>query len=128
MAQQTAAADGGERRRRFVERVIDGVATGAGNSISWMAEHGVLFAIFLVLWVAFAIALVLSQGTIDEAWQWIRDLNWVLQVVLWVLFLPVMAGMWVWETSWPLAVRLVLVIGLAGFNLIVFLPRAVARG
>jgi hypothetical protein len=35
-----------------------------------------------------------------------------------------MIGLWIWETSWPLVVRLVLVIGVAGWNLLVFLPRA----
>ena len=42
----------------------------------------------------------------------------------WVLFLPVMAGLWIWETGWPTLVRLLLVVGIAGWNLLVFLPRA----
>ena len=43
---------------------------------------------------------------------------------VWLLFLPVMIGLWIWETTWPLLVRLVLVIGIAGWNLLIFLPRA----
>jgi len=35
-----------------------------------------------------------------------------------------MAGLWVWETSWPLIVRVVTILGIAGWNLLVFLPRA----
>jgi hypothetical protein len=48
----------------------------------------------------------------------------LVQIVVWVLFLPVMVGLWVWETSWPLVVRLVVVIGIAGWNLLIFLPKA----
>ena len=51
----------------------------------------------------------------------------LLQVGVWVLFLPVVAGLWVWESTWPLLVRLVLVAGLAGWNLLVLIPRAAAR-
>ena len=40
-----------------------------------------------------------------------------------VLFLPVVGALWVWETSWPIIVRLVLVVGLAGWSLAMFMPR-----
>ena len=47
-----------------------------------------------------------------------------MQIVVRVLFLPVMIGLWIWETSWPLIVRLVLVIGIGWWNLWMFLPKA----
>jgi len=111
-------------RKPVMERAIEAVASGVGGSIGWMAEHGVLFAIFAVVWVAFGAALIWSQGSLDQAWTTIRELPLLVQIVAWVLFLPVMAGLWVWETGWPLVVRLVVVIGIAGWNLLVFLPRA----
>lgn len=107
-----------------MEQVIEPLASGLGNSVAWMVEHGVLFVIFAFIWIAFAAGLIWSQGSVDQAWQSIRDLPLIVQIVVWVLFLPVMIGLWVWETSWPLIVRLVLVIGLAGWNLLMFLPRA----
>jgi hypothetical protein len=107
-----------------MEQVISTVASGTGNSVAWMAESGVLFVVFAILWVAFAAGLIFSQGSVDQAWQTIRDLPLIVQVVIWVLFLPVMVGLWVWETSWPLIVRLVLVLGVAGWNLLIFLPKA----
>ena len=107
-----------------MEQLIDTLATGMGNTIGWMAEHGVLFVVFAVIWAAFAVALIWSQGSLDQAWQAIRAWPFVVQIVAWVLLLPVMFGLWVWETSWPLIVRLTLVIGVAGWNLLVFLPRA----
>jgi hypothetical protein len=108
-----------------MERVIDGAASGLGGAIGWLADHGVLFGIFAILWIGFGAALVVSQGSVDQAWQSIRSLPLVIQVLVWLLFLPVMTGLWVWETSWPLLVRVVLVLGLAGWNLLVFLPRAI---
>jgi hypothetical protein len=35
--------------------------------------------------------------------------------------------MWIWETTWPVVLRLLLVAGVAGWNLLVLLPRAAAR-
>ena len=94
------------------------------NLIGWMASTGVLAVIFAVLWVALGAGIVLSQGTVDEAWRWIGSLPLALQLVAWLLFLPVMAGMWIWESAWPLVVRAILVLGLAGWNILVMIPRA----
>jgi hypothetical protein len=107
-----------------MERIIETVASGLGNSIGWMAEHGVLFGLFAVLWVAFGAALIWSQGSLDQAWETVRGLPLIVQIGAWLLFLPVMAGLWIWETTWPLIVRVVLIVGIAGWNLLVFLPRA----
>jgi hypothetical protein len=107
-----------------MEQIVGPVASGFGNSVGWLAAHGVLFVVFAVIWIAFAAGLIFNQGSVDQAWQAIRDLPLIVQIAVWVLFLPVMIGMWVWETSWPLIVRVVLVLSLAGWNLLMFLPKA----
>ena len=107
-----------------MERIIETLANGLGNSVAWMAETGILFVIFAVIWIAFAVGLIFSQGSVDQAWQTIRGLPLIVQIGVWVLFLPVMIGLWVWETSWPLILRLVLVVGVAGWNLFMFVPKA----
>lgn len=107
-----------------MEQVIETVASGLGNTVAFLAETGILFAIFAVIWVAFAAALIWSQGSLDAAWQWVRGLPLVVQGIVWLLFLPVMIGLWIWETTWPLIWRLVVIVGIAGWNLVVFLPRA----
>jgi hypothetical protein len=107
-----------------MDQIIETLATGFGNGVGWMAESGILFVIFAFIWIVFAAGLIWSQGSVDQAWQTIGDLPLIVRVVIWVLFLPVMVGLWVWETSWPLVVRLIVVIGIAGWNLLVFLPRA----
>ena len=112
------------RRKGRMEQVIEAAASGLGNGVAWLATSGFLFAIFAIIWVAFGAALIWSQGSLDQAWQAIRELPLIVQIVVWVLFLPVMIGLWVWETSWPIVVRLVLLFGLAGWNLMMFLPKA----
>jgi hypothetical protein len=121
---EPARSAGGDQRKGRMERIIETVAGGLGNSIAWLAENGVLFGIFAIIWVAFAAGLIWSQGSLDQAWQTVRDLPLIAQVVVWVLFLPVMVGLWAWETTWPLIVRLLVVLGVAGWNLLIFLPKA----
>jgi hypothetical protein len=117
-------SDGEARRKSGMERVIETMAGGLGNSVAWLAESGVLFVVFGLVWLAFAAGLIWSQGTVDQAWQAIRELPLFVQGVIWLLFLPVMVGLWVWESSWPLLVRLVLVVGVAGWSLLIFLPKS----
>jgi ABC-type amino acid transport system permease subunit len=122
--ESTASIDHVAKRRNPMESLIETMASGMGNTIGFLAETGVLFAIFAILWAAFAVALIWSHGSLDAAWQSVRSLPLIVQGIVWVLFLPVMIGLWVWETTWPLILRLVVVLGIAGWNLLVFLPRA----
>lgn len=128
LAEPTSHSTSPETREEgIMERAIETAATGLGNSIGWMAQSGVLFVLFALIWVAFGVGLIWSQGSIDQAWATIRNLPLLVQGVVWLLFLPVMVAVWIWETTWPLAVRLLLVVGIAGWNLMIFLPRALAR-
>jgi ABC-type amino acid transport system permease subunit len=127
-SQDRAGAAGTGRRKGRMEKIIEATASGLGNSVVWMVEHWVLFGVFAVIWLAFAAGLVWSQGSLDQTWQTVRSWPILVQLVAWLLFLPVMLGLWVWETTWPFIVRLVLVVGIAGWNLLVFLPRAAQTG
>jgi len=111
-----------EERKGLMDQVIETIASGIGNGVGFLASSGILFLLFAVLWGAFAVGLVASQGSIDAAWQAIRELPLIVQGIVWILFLPVVAGLWIWESSWPIVVRLVSVVGLAGWNLLVLLP------
>lgn len=110
----------GEKTR--MEQVIERTATGLGNSVAFLAESGILFVVFAFIWAAFGLALIWSQGSLDGAWEAIRDLPVLAQGLIWLLFLPVMLGLWIWEASWSLIMRLVLILGIAGWTLLVF-PR-----
>lgn len=111
------------RHRNAFERAMEALGTGLGNGIGWLAEHGVLVLVYGFVWAAVGAGLLLSQTTVTEAWTVIGSQNLVVQAMLWLLFLPVMAGLWVWHTDWPVLVRALLVVGLAGWNVLVFMPR-----
>jgi hypothetical protein len=126
---QSGSVDGtGGPRKGAVDRMVERVASGLGDGFGFLATSGVAFVIFGLLWVAFAVGLIWSQGSIDGAWDWLRGLPWIVQGIVWLLFLPVTIGLWIWETSWPLVLRLVLVAGLAGWSLLIFFPKAATAG
>lgn len=81
------------------------------------------FAILTLLWLGFAAALIFNQALLETAWQTLRGLPVIAQAVVWLLVLPVAIGLWVWESSWPLWLRLVLVIGLGIATLYTFFPK-----
>jgi hypothetical protein len=81
------------------------------------------FGILALLWLGFAAALLFNQAILDTVWQLFRGLPWILQGLIWLLVLPVTAGLWIWGTSWPLWLRLLLVIGLGWVTIYMFFPR-----
>ena len=112
LSHSSAPARAGGRKRGTMDALIETLGTGVGNTVGFMADYGILFAIFAIIWVAFGVGLIWSQGSVDAAWQAIRDLPVILQGVIWLVFLPVMAALWVWETTWPVALRVLLVISI----------------
>ena len=104
----------------FVDRLLVPLI----DAVVPLITNGVGFVVFAAIWVAFAYALVTSQGSLDAAWQWLRSLPLLPQAVMWLLFLPVALALWVWESGWPLVVRLVLVMSLGAWNLWIFVPKA----
>ncbi|HEY8446189.1 MAG TPA: hypothetical protein VIL01_03710 [Thermomicrobiales bacterium] len=83
-----------------------------------------MLGIFLLLWLAFAAALIFDRGALDSIWQWIRDLPLAAEVIVWVVLLPLVAGLWIWESDWSLGLRLSLIIIVAIANLIVLGPKS----
>ena len=90
-------------------------ATHAFNILVWVA--------FTVLWIAFAVAVAFSPGTLHDVWHAVRRLALVIQAVAWLLFLPIMIGLWIWERPWPLPIRVVLVLALGAWTVFFLYPR-----
>jgi hypothetical protein len=114
-----------------MDQVITGIVNVTvvplANVVGWLATSGVALVIFAVLWVAFGAAIIWSQGSLDAVWAWLRDLPLLVQALVWLLFLPVTVGLWIWESGWPMLVRLVLVVGLAGWSVLMFIPKAAPK-
>lgn len=84
----------------------------------------VVFALFGLLWISFAAALIRAPQTLNDLWYRTRQLPLVIQAIVWLLFLPLMIALWIWVRNWSLPVRLVLVFGMGFTNLFMFLPRS----
>jgi hypothetical protein len=74
--------------------------------------------IFAMLWVGFAIALVVNREWLDLLWNRVQALPSVAEIIVWVLFLPIMVGLWIWESSWPDLVRLLAFAGIVVWTLL----------
>ena len=85
------------------------------------------FAVLTLLWLAFVAALLFNQNLLETAWQSFRSWPLLIQVIVGLLVLPVIVGLWIWETSWSLLVRLGLVLGLAWVTVYTFFPRKTPR-
>ena len=85
------------------------------------------FAIMVGGWVAFAVALVASQRTLDDVWTTIRDLPLLVEGVVWLLGFPFLIGLAISQASWDEAVRLTAIAVLAVAYTYMFVPRVRKR-
>jgi len=74
--------------------------------------------IFLVLWVGIITALLVNREWLDMLWNWAQALPIVPRIIVWVLFLPIMVGLWIWESTWPILGRLVGFAGIVAWTLL----------
>ncbi len=74
--------------------------------------------IFAILWIGFAIAQAVNREWLDLIWYWVRALPSVTEFIVWVLFLPIAVGLWIWESSWPALVNLIAVAGIVVWTLL----------
>lgn len=84
-----------------MEGIINALAMSLSSVAVFLVTSGIAFVIFVALWALFGAGLIWSQGSVDAAWQWVRHLPLLVQAVVWLLFLPVVLGLWIWETTWP---------------------------
>ncbi|HYM83839.1 MAG TPA: hypothetical protein VEY67_06785 [Candidatus Dormibacteraeota bacterium] len=109
---------------KIIVAVVDGIVVPVTSTIPFLASSGILLGVFVLLWVAFAVAVVRRPERLDAAWLRLRRLPPIVQALAWLLFLPVLAGLWVWRRAWPSVARLAIIAGIAGWNVLVFLPAA----
>jgi hypothetical protein len=59
--------------------------------------------------------MIFSPDTLGDIWHWVQDRNDALQVILWLLTLPYMLALAIWESDWAGWIRIVLVLFIAVF-------------
>lgn len=106
-----------------VDRLVRWVVIPVTGLIPVLVRTGALFLLFAVLWVVFLGALIVDPAALTSASRTVAELPLVGQAVAWLLFLPLLGGLWIWSTDWPAVVRIGLIVALAAWNLLVFIPR-----
>ncbi|MAT42285.1 MAG: hypothetical protein CL609_08095 [Anaerolineaceae bacterium] len=72
--------------------------------------------IFAAAWVGFVIALIVNPAWLDMLWKWVQLLPLFLQAVFWIVFLPVMVGLWIWQSALSLPLTILAAAGLVGWT------------
>jgi len=67
--------------------------------------------IFAILWIGFGVAYFGNSDWMDALWNWVQSLPLLVEIIVWILFLPITVALWIWESSWPILLRL---LGFAG--------------
>jgi len=91
-------------------------------AINTLINYG-SFAILSILWLAFGAALLFNQTILDNIWQAFRAFPLIAQLGIGLLLLPVVVGLWIWQTPWPVWLRLILVLGLGIATVYTFFPK-----
>ncbi len=76
------------------------------------------FAMFVIVWVGYAIALRGDRGFIDQGWEWLRGLPARIQATTWLFFLSIAVGMWIFESERPLTPGALLGVGMFAWTLV----------
>lgn len=106
-----------------VDRLVRWVVVPVTGVIPILIRTGALFLVFVALWAAFLGALIVDPSALAAAQRALAELPLIGQAVAWLLFLPLLGGLWIWSTDWPAVVRVGLIVALAAWNVLVFIPR-----
>lgn len=93
------------------ERTRSGL--GRGGSLALTLGAG---AVFVALWIGLAWAVAVDPAMPADAWAWLRALEPVPQVVVWVAALPIAVALWVWTASFPPIVGVLVGLGLVAWT------------
>lgn len=110
---------------QLIVALVNAVVVPIATVIPFLASSGLLLLAFLALWVGFAAAWLRDPARLEAAWNGLRHRSLPIQAVAWLLVLPVLVGLWVWRRPWPAAARALVIAGIAGWNILVFLPSGV---
>ena len=86
-------------------------------AVAWM-----LFVVVVGIWAAFGYFMIASPATLGGLWEWVRAQHIMVQGLTWLAGLPWMIALAVWQSSWVVWVRAVLVLGMAWATLNMFIP------
>lgn len=77
---------------------------------STLLVSGIMFGISALVTLAFGCALIADPSRLVAAWVFARNLPLLVQIVLWLIFLPWMVALWVWSLPLATGVRVAIVV------------------
>ena len=83
----------------------------------------VSFGVMVAGWLAFAASLVSSQQTLDDVWIAVHDLPLVAEGLAWLIGLPFLVGLAIWQAGWDEGTRVAAIALLAVAYSVMFFPR-----
>jgi hypothetical protein len=93
------------------QRTGSQAAGGLGTALS----IGVL-AVFVALWVGVAYTVLADPSLPEDAWAWLGALAPWLQVVVWILTLPIPVALWVATSALPPIVGAAMWLGIVAWT------------
>lgn len=66
-----------------------------------------------ILWLAFAGLWIFSSETLGHIFTWIQGLPLILEIIVWIVFIPWVGSLWIWNSSWPLWLKIVVIVAIA---------------
>ena len=84
---------------------------------------GVVLAVVVMSWVGFGLAMWAAPELLLDIWEWVGGLSIAAELVFWILGLPWMLALAVWQTAWPAGVQVALIAGIALFSVRTFYPK-----
>jgi uncharacterized membrane protein len=99
------------------------MATAGVATREWTFGRTLWFTVVMLGWFALAYVAATVPGGLYAAAEWIGTLNPAAQILMWLLLLPYMMAMWVWNSTWELWARVLGVGGLVLATLLASRPR-----
>jgi len=96
-------------------------------AVPMQAPGSAFLALMAGLWGSFVTLLALSPETLDSAYDWLRGLSLVPEILMWILTLPWTVAYLAYETSWQHWVRVLLVALVVTVHLGACAPRTPRR-
>jgi hypothetical protein len=88
------------------------------------APGSVWFGSMAALWGSFVTLLAVSPATLNGAYDWLRGLPLVWELIVWILTLPWTVAYLVYASSWEHWLRVLIVALIAAVHLSASAPRA----
>ena len=83
------------------------ISAGTRTVGGWLelALSSLAFAVFALLWLGVAIAVLAEPELPSRAWDWLEELPIVVRFGIWVAVLPIAVALAITESSWPIALK-----------------------